>query len=48
MERAFYSDSIVNFLTSDEKFILGILAEANNFALDTTQKDAWLDEIRIL
>jgi hypothetical protein len=48
MERAFYSESIENFLASDEKFILGILADANNFALDTTQKDAWLDEIRIL
>src|SRR5215204_4090696 len=48
MKRAFYSDSIANFLTSDEKFILGILADANHFALDTTQKDAWLDEIRIL
>ncbi len=48
MERAFYSEAIAKFLTSDEKFILGILADANKFALDTTQKDAWLDEIRIL
>jgi hypothetical protein len=48
MERAFYSETITNFLTADENFILGILANANNFALDTTQKDAWLDEIRIL
>lgn len=48
MNRAFYSDSIANFLTSDEKFILGILTDANKFALDTTQKEAWLDEIRIL
>lgn len=48
MKRAFYSESITKFLTSDENFILGVLANANNFALDTTQKDAWLDEIRFL
>lgn len=48
MERSFYSDSIKNFLIQDEDFILGKLANANNFTLERTQKDAWLAEIRTL
>ena len=48
MKREYYSDSITNFqkLTPDE--ILGILARNNDFPLEQTQRDAWLDEIRIL
>lgn len=48
MRREYYSDTISNFLqrTSDE--ILGKLAQGNDFSLEQTQRDAWLEEIRIL
>jgi predicted metalloenzyme YecM len=48
MNRAFYSDSISNFLDSSSEEILGILALNNQFALEQTQRDAWLKEIEIL
>lgn len=48
MRRAYYSDKIPDFQkrTSDE--ILGRLAQGNDFSLEQTQRDAWLEEIRIL
>ena len=48
MRRAYYSDQISDFQkrTSDE--ILGRLAQGNDFSLEQTQRDAWLEEIRIL
>lgn len=48
MRREYYSDTISDFLqrTSDE--ILGKLAQGNDFSLEQTQRDAWLEEIRIL
>lgn len=48
MNRAFYSDSIANFLILDNHTILGKLASANSFSLDQSQRDAWLAEIDIL
>jgi hypothetical protein len=48
MNRAFYSNSISNFLDSSSEEILGILALNNQFALEQTQRDAWLKEIEIL
>ena len=48
MNRAFYSNSISNFLDSSPEEILGILALNNQFALEQTQRDAWLKEIEIL
>ena len=48
MERAFFSDYLVNFLTQSDNEILGILARNNPFSLDDLQKNAWLEEIRIL
>ena len=48
MHRHFYSDSISNFLESSQQEILGHLSENSRFADDIEQKDAWLEEIRIL
>jgi hypothetical protein len=48
MNRAFYSDSIADFLARDADDILGVLARHSEFAVEQTQRDAWLEEIRIL
>jgi Uncharacterized conserved protein (DUF2075) len=48
MKRDFYSDEIANFLNTAASDILGKLAENNSFALEPTQRDAWLEEIKIL
>jgi len=48
MRREYYSDTITNFLKTTPNEILGILAQSNDFALEQTQRDAWLEEIRIL
>jgi hypothetical protein len=48
MNRAFYSNVITSFLDSSSENILGLLASKNEFALEQTQRDAWLEEIRIL
>jgi hypothetical protein len=48
MNRAFYSNSISNFLDSSPEEIFGILAKNNPFPLEQTQRDAWLKEIEIL
>ena len=48
MNRAFYSNSISKFVDSLPEEILGILAKNNQFNLEQTQRDAWLNEIEIL
>lgn len=48
MKRAYYSDAIVNFLTTSPEEIIGKIALKSEFALEQTQKDAWLAEINIL
>jgi hypothetical protein len=48
MPRAYFSTTIKSFLGTSSDEILGILARANDFALEQTQRDAWLQEIRIL
>jgi len=48
MKREYYSDSIANFLKTTPDEILGILARNNDFSLEQTQRDAWLEEINIL
>jgi len=48
MNRAVYSDSIENFLSRNADEILGILARRSDFNLEQTQRDAWLEEIKIL
>lgn len=48
MNRAYYSDTIENFLRTSPDEVLGKLARNNDFLLEQTQRDAWLEEIRIL
>ncbi|HAB50730.1 MAG: hypothetical protein A2315_12260 [Ignavibacteria bacterium RIFOXYB2_FULL_35_12] len=48
MKRAFYSDSITNFLKSSEEEIIGKLTLGNQFSLEQTQREAWLVEVEIL
>ena len=48
MKREYYSDSITTFLNAKPNEILGLLARSNDFALEQTQRDAWLEEINIL
>ena len=48
MKRSYYSDTIANFLESNIDEILGILSYQNEFNLEQTQRDAWVEEIKIL
>ncbi len=48
MERSFYSDPINNFLKISIEEILGRLTLNNEFPLEKTQRDAWVEEIKIL
>ncbi|MEL7592113.1 MAG: DUF2075 domain-containing protein [Anaerolineaceae bacterium] len=48
MKRDFFSDSIEQFLCLDTRQILGYLAQNNDFDLVQTQRDAWIEEIKIL
>ncbi len=48
MRRSYYSSSISQFCSENPKTILGELAETNEFQLEQTQKDAWLQQIHIL
>ena len=48
MRREYYSDTITDFLNRTSEEILGKLAQSNDFALEQTQRDAWITEIHIL
>src|SRR2546425_10982500 len=51
MNRAYYSDSIAAFLHREPDEILGQLvrrASADGASIETTQTDAWLEQIAIL
>jgi len=48
MKRAYYSHSILGFLNDPSEQILGLLAEKHQFALEDLQKNAWIEQIRIL
>ncbi len=48
MKREYYSDSIANFLHATPDEILSKLVTNNEFSLEQTQRDAWLEEIGIL
>jgi hypothetical protein len=48
MKRAYYSDSIANFLKASPHEIFGQLNEAHTLTSEPTQKGAWLEEIKIL
>lgn len=48
MDRAYYSDTINNFIITSPNEILGQLSRKSEFADEITQKGAWREEIRIL
>ena len=48
MKRAYYADSIMGFLQTPTENILGKLTENTVFGLETTQRDAWMEQISIL
>lgn len=48
MNRAFYSDPISAFLRRSDDEILGALLRSGTFAVETPQRDAWAEQIRIL
>ncbi|MBA2703539.1 MAG: DUF2075 domain-containing protein [Blastocatellia bacterium] len=49
MKRDYYSDSIAKFRDTSPNEILGTLVKSSGgFAVEPTQRDAWLEEIRIL
>lgn len=48
LDRSFYSASISDFLSSEADSILGGLARNSGFSIETTQRDAWVEQINIL
>ena len=48
MNRFYFSNSISNFLNTNPDVIIGKLAQSNEFSLEQTQRNAWLEEIKIL
>ena len=48
MKRAYYSNSIHGFLHDSHSRILGLLAEHHQFALEDLQRNAWIEQNRIL
>lgn len=46
--RAYYADSIASFLATSDDAILGRLTGASAFAIEPTQRDAWIEQIRLL
>jgi hypothetical protein len=48
MKRAYYSHSIADFCKSTPEEIVGKLAVTNDFSLEQSQRNAWLEEIKIL
>ena len=46
--RAYYSASIDSFSRGTVEEILGKLTAASEFSVDTTQRDAWVGQIRLL
>ena len=48
LSRYYFSSAIPDFLGTSDNEILGQLADANQFSLLPTQRDAWLEQIKIL
>lgn len=48
INRAFYANSIASFLATNEDEVLGALARSNPFPTEAAQRDAWIEQIRIL
>jgi len=48
LQVSYYQDSIKSFLVTSPANILGKLTQENKFALEGTQRDAWVSQIEIL
>jgi broad-specificity NMP kinase len=48
MKRAYYESDLAVFLEQDESMILGRLASNNQFALESLQRNVWIEEIKVL
>jgi len=48
MNRAFYSSSITNFIAASDEEIIGKISLGSEFSDQKLQKDAWVEEIKIL
>jgi len=48
MNRAYFSNSIRNFLISTDNEIIGVLSSASEYPVELTQRKAWEEEIKIL
>lgn len=48
VNRYFYAATVSDFCVAPDESILGVLAVNNTFALEATQRDAWLGQIEIL
>lgn len=46
--RAYYSELIEEFVDESSDQILGVLSRRSSFAVEGTQRDAWVEQIRIL
>lgn len=46
--RAYYSELIEEFVDESADQILGVLSRRSSFAVEGTQRDAWVEQIRIL
>ena len=48
INRAYYADAIEDFLNRSSDEILGVLTRSSVFAIESTQRDAWIAQIVIL
>lgn len=48
INRAYYADDIEDFLNRSSDEILGVLTRSSAFAIEATQRDAWIAQIEIL
>ena len=48
MKKSYYSNYVESFLHEDENTILGQLTKAHEFSLEELQRNAWIEQIRIL
>ena len=48
MKRHYYSNTLSSFCLSSSQEILGEIVENSEFSLEITQKDSWIQQIKIL
>src|SRR5947207_2320899 len=48
MNRSYYSDQIATFVRKSREEVLGLLGSNATFAVETSQRDAWLEQIETL